>query len=635
MLRTDPVPVLRRYVLHVRLLWRSAPGLSVLCLGLTLLPAGARTAALVTTGQLVASLSAAVTAGPGSPSAGAVWRWLVATAVLFVAAPVASSCLSLAARAVSARYLVTVCDMTMEVGTHPPGLAHLEDPRTAGRLEAVARAPRDWLFMGGIDAGWALLSIRLGGVGAFVVLAGWSWWAPLVVVLGWMAFARAFGRWSSMLFYDLLVAPIDDSRRAGYLHSLLTGGSAAKEIRLFGLTGWLVDRYVATWRTAMRAVWANRSRGVRRTAMTLVAPLAANTAVFILLVRDAHLGVVGPGLVVTLVQAVLALEAFGPQTDQQTGLARTTSVVAELMRLRTEQDLPGLPRPRRRAVPSTREPKHSSRQRWPSTPVPAAVDLKNVTFTYSSQHRPTIAGLDLHIPAGQSVALVGVNGAGKSTLIKLLCGLYPPDAGTVRVDGMDPAVDKAARRRVAVIFQDFVRYHLSLRDNVGMGGLACADRQELMDRALADAGGSGLLSRLEHGWETVLSSQYDGGTDLSGGQWQRVALARALAALGAGAGVLVLDEPTSALDVRAEAALFERFLSVARGATALLVSHRLSSVRSAERIVVLGDTGNGARIIEDGSHDELMAAGGRYAELFTVQASRFAAVADAPSTERR
>jgi ATP-binding cassette subfamily B protein len=199
-----------------------------------------------------------------------------------------------------------------------------------------------------------------------------------------------------------------------------------------------------------------------------------------------------------------------------------------------------------------------------------------------------------------------VNGAGKSTLIKLLCGLYPPDSGQVRIDGVDPAASEAARRRVAVIFQDFVRYHLPLRDNVGFGA-AAADG--VLERALTDAGGAELLGRLDHGWDTVLSPEYTEGTDLSGGQWQRVALARALAAVSGGAGILVLDEPTAALDVRAEAALFDRFLQVTRGV-----------------IVVLGREGEGApRILEDGSHEELLAAGGEYAQMFTLQASRFAA----------
>jgi ABC-type multidrug transport system fused ATPase/permease subunit len=337
--------------------------------------------------------------------------------------------------------------------------------------------------------------------------------------------------------------------------------------------------------------------------------LAANAAAFVTLIHDAVSGTVNAGLLVTLAQAILAMAAFGPQNDPQQGLARTTSAIAELVRMRTEQALPALT-----TIATATAPTQSKTGS-------AEIRLEDVTFTYPSQDRPTLNGLSLHIPAGQALALVGLNGAGKSTLIKLLCGLEQPDRGTVRMDGADPGRDDAARRRVGVIFQDYVRYHLSLRENVGVGALG--HQHEILERALTDARGGTLLRRLEHGWDTVLSSEYDNGTDLSGGQWQRVALARALAALGRGAGILVLDEPTAALDIRAEAALFERFLTVARGATTILVSHRLSSVRRADRIVVLADTGDGARIVEDGSHEELMERGRRYAELFTLQASRF------------
>jgi len=230
--------------------------------------------------------------------------------------------------------------------------------------------------------------------------------------------------------------------------------------------------------------------------------------------------------------------------------------------------------------------------------------------------------LTLEIEPGSSVAVVGANGAGKSTLIKLLCGLHRPDSGRVLVDGGDPGSDDRLRRRVAVIFQEFVRYHLTLRENVGMAMLGDHREEDVaavVPRALHDATGDPVLARVG-GWDRVLSGEYAGGTDLSGGQWQRVALARALAAIDAGAGVLVLDEPTAALDVRAEAQLFDNFLTVTRGLTTILVSHRLSSVRHADRIVVL----DGGRIVEDGTHDELVASGDRYARMFALQAERFA-----------
>lgn len=226
------------------------------------------------------------------------------------------------------------------------------------------------------------------------------------------------------------------------------------------------------------------------------------------------------------------------------------------------------------------------------------VRFDDVVFTYPTRTEPTLRHLSLDIPAGQSIAIVGINGAGKSTMIKLLAGLYEADRGSISIGGSDVFHDASVRGKVAVIFQDFVHYPLSLRDNVGFGAIEHRKDTELLQRAMADAGGAVVLKQLDHDWDTILSREFSGGTDLSGGQWQRVALARALAAVATGAEILVLDEPTAALDVRAEAALFERFLDVAGGVTTMLVSHRLSTVRHAERIVVLdGATGH---ITEDG-----------------------------------
>ena len=617
MSRFDLVPVLRRYLLHARLLWRVAPSLTVLCAVLTVLSALATSAVLVTTGRLVGSLAAAISAGVGSPAAGITWWWLVATAVALVVGPVSAAAASAVAEAISARYLVAVSDMTVQLGTDPYGIAHLEDPVVSGRLDALARAPRDWLFVTGINGGWLVLAERLSGVGAFVVLLEWAWWPPLVVIVCWQINARTWARWTHDVFDEMLSVTGSGRRRAQYLQSLLTSGTTAKEVRLFGLVDWLADRYLTTWYTTMAVMWARRTRGLRRTLWSAVLVLAANALVFGLLARDAWSGVVSIGSLVTVALSILALAAFGSLYPSN-GFARTTSVLAEIVSTRVERGLSGLPDRRSRLVPVPARSEHVQ-------PRPAAVDLQDVTFGYPSRDTPTLAGLTVRIPAGQAVALVGVNGAGKSTLIKLLCGVYRPQSGTVGIDGADPGVEVTARRRVTAIFQDFVRYQLPLRDNIGFGAPAIAD-QTVLEHALRDAGGAPVLDELGFGWDTVLSPEYTKGTDLSGGQWQRVALARALAALSADAGLLVLDEPTAALDVRTEAALFDRFLQVTRGATTILVSHRLSSVRHADRILVLDNpAGAGAHIIEDGSHEELVAAGGVYADMFALQASRFAA----------
>jgi ATP-binding cassette subfamily B protein len=326
------------------------------------------------------------------------------------------------------------------------------------------------------------------------------------------------------------------------------------------------------------------------------------------LAREAWDGELSVGFLTSLVGASIAMMSLGMLGDQQVLSAQSMATTNRLQEARRECGLPGLSF----GSDPCRRPETQRRA--------AEIRIQDLRFGYPSRRDLVFDGLDLVIPAGQSIAVVGVNGAGKSTLIKLLCGLYRPDSGEVLVDGADPATDPAARERVAVIFQEFTRYHLPLRHNVAIGARALAG-DDVIGRALHDAGADDVVGRLPHGWDTVLSGEYDGGTDLSGGQWQRIALARALASVAGGAGVLVLDEPTAALDVRAEAELFDRFLDVTRGVTTLLVSHRLSSVRHADRIVVIDE----GRVVEDGSHGELLAAGGRYAAMFTLQASRFAA----------
>jgi len=248
----------------------------------------------------------------------------------------------------------------------------------------------------------------------------------------------------------------------------------------------------------------------------------------------------------------------------------------------------------------------------PADGLPASgIRLREVRFAYPGG-APVLDGVDLDIPAGTSLAIVGQNGAGKTTLAKLLCRLYDPQAGAVEVDGTDlRELDLDGwRRRLTAVFQDFVRFELPLRDNVAPAGASDAD----VLAALAEAGADGLA-----GLDTVLARGYAGGIDLSGGQWQRVALARALCAVRLGAGVVLLDEPTAQLDVRGEAEIFDRILAATRHCTTILISHRFSTVRHADRICVL----EGGRVVELGSHDQLIALGGRYRTMFDLQASRF------------
>jgi len=248
------------------------------------------------------------------------------------------------------------------------------------------------------------------------------------------------------------------------------------------------------------------------------------------------------------------------------------------------------------------------------------IRLRDVTFGYEDGAF-VLEHLDLTIPAGSSLAIVGQNGAGKTTIAKLLCRFYDPQSGAIEIDGIDlREFDPASwRRRITAVFQDFLRLELPLRDNVAPAGAP----DEVIRAALESAGAANLAAL-----DTVLARGYEGGTDLSGGQWQRVALARALASVDLGAGVVLLDEPTAQLDVRGEAEIFDRLLAATRHCTTILISHRFSTVRHADRICVLEH----GRVIELGTHDELMDLGGRYRTMFDLQAQRFHAPTDEEGT---
>jgi ATP-binding cassette, subfamily B, bacterial len=249
------------------------------------------------------------------------------------------------------------------------------------------------------------------------------------------------------------------------------------------------------------------------------------------------------------------------------------------------------------------------------------VGFDRVSFSYPGCS-PVLDGLDLRIRAGSSLAIVGLNGAGKTTLVKLLSGLCQPTAGTVTVDGTDLARLNLAswRRQLAVIFQDFVRYEMPLRDNIAFGSVEQHWADAAVTQVAEQAGAGELVAALPDGAATVLSPRFTGGADASGGQWQRIAFARALMAVRGGARVLVMDEPTAHLDVRAEAELYDSFLELTKGLTTIVISHRFSTVRRTDRIVVLEH----GRITEDGSHCELLEADGQYARLFRLQAANYA-----------
>jgi ATP-binding cassette subfamily B protein len=396
-------------------------------------------------------------------------------------------------------------------------------------------------------------------------------------------------------------------RESAYLADLALRPGAAKELRLFGLADWVRGRYRERWLAAVAPSWvADRRSVVAEVARLYVVGALAGAGAVALAGHAAIDGELSVGQLAVVAQSaftVLALAQTNAYADQQLLFGMV-------------------------AVPALRRFEHATAALAqaaagaPADGMPAReIRCEGLRFAYPGSGREVLRGLDLSIRAGESLAIVGLNGAGKTTLVKLLAGLYEPTGGRIAIDGSDlAALDaRAWRRRIAVIFQDFVRYELPARENIRFGALHHGGGDEAIDRVAALAGAGAPLAALPLGLDTTLARGYEGGADLSGGEWQRVALARALYAVDAGASVLVLDEPTANLDVRAEAALFDRFLELTAGVTTILISHRFSTVRHADRICVLEH----GRVGEQGSHAELVAAGGRYAELFRLQAARF------------
>ena len=591
--------VLRGQVLLVRLLWECSPTLTTLGASAAVAQAFAAAGIMVGSGKLVEALA------DGRLDI----TWLMLTLGSLVAQPILTAVVDIVGNVEQGRATPLLLERVSALCSRPHGIEHLEDAEIRQAVDGAVEEINQQYFLG-VQSTWQVVGYRLWGIAALVVLAAWSWWVAAMVLVATLAMNITWSAYSQQIFEQIFRDR--RRRRARWYRNLLVGQDSAKEVRLFGLTAFGIERFTATWHEAITDLWRGRREKQGPIVLANIAILTAYAVALATLGHGAWTGAVGTATLLASAQALIQIEGLGMLGDMQTMVIRQQTLLLDL------EDLSGrLPEPAPVAAPTR------------PTGTAGAVAFHDVRFTYPGRSAPTFDGLSLAIDPGSSVAVVGANGAGKSTLIKLLCGLHRPDTGVVRVDGGDPGEDDLLRRRVAVIFQEFVRYHLTLRENVGMAMLADhrgEDVSSVVPRALHDATGDAVLRRVG-GWDRVLSAEYAGGTDLSGGQWQRVALARALAAIDAGAGVLVLDEPTAALDVRAEAELFDNFLTVTRGLTTILVSHRLSSVRHADRIVVL----DGGRIVEDGRHDELVAAGNGYARMFALQAERFALAGGAVS----
>jgi ATP-binding cassette subfamily B protein len=547
----------------------------------------------IATGALVGAVEAGRSAVPALAAVGAV----------FLLERLLGPVDALATGALARRVDERLTERLMASVAGPPGLAHVEDPKV---LDAVAKAQG---ALQGTNPAWAVYALRgvwaqrLQGVLSLAIVFSWRWWAALAIAVT-CGFGFAISRWQYQHVTLVMHGRTEKLRRVHYLRRLALTEEMAKETRVFGLAGWLVDRYRTRWLAVMRDIWSKRQEGWLAAVGGFALIGGVEILVLTALVRD---GGVSTGRAVVVAGAVLASAVLGMFHGGHRQLVEALEGMGELEALeRAARASAG------GVVGGTASAEALPRRE---------IRFEGVGFTYPGRERPLFQSLDLAIEAGRSLAIVGENGAGKTTLVKLLARLYDPQAGRITVDGQDlrEIAPGSWHRRVAAIFQDFVQFELTAYDNVAFGALARTGDRAAVAQAAERAGAERVVQRLTDGWQTPLSRQLKGGAQLSGGEWQRLALARALFAVNAGAGVLVLDEPTASLDVRGEAEVYEKFLELTRGVTTIVISHRFSTVRRADRIVVL----EGGRVIEDGTHDELVRAGGRYATMYALQAARF------------
>jgi ATP-binding cassette, subfamily B, bacterial len=589
------------------LVWDSAPG-GVIALAVFTVIAAALPPAVAYVGKMIIdAVIAARSAAPGLVRHAALVRAVRLVGVELGAVVVIAGCervLGLVRQLVGLRLGIDLNVRILEKALRLD-LAHFEDAEfydklTRARREASTRP------LSLIQSNFQVVRSGLTLVGYIALLVRFSGWMALAVLVATIPAFIAEARFSGAAF-RLRNWRSPDSRRLTYLEYVLANDEHAKEVKLFGLGPLLLNRY----QTLAESFFAgDRKLAIQRATWGYLLSLLS-TAVFYGSYALIVLATVRGRL--SLGDMTLGLVAFRQgQQSFQAVLAALGGMYEDTLYMSNLFDYFAIPTD----VPRASGPLAAVRAE-------EGIRFEGVGFRYPGVgpdgERWALRGIDVFIPKGQSLALVGENGAGKTTFIKLLANLYQPTEGSVLLDGRDLRSwdEVALRRRIGVIFQDFNEYQLPLRENVAFGSVDHLTDDLRVERAVDQGGAKELVAGLSAGLETQLGRWFGGGVELSGGQWQKVALARAF--MRTEADILILDEPTAALDAEAEHAVFQRFKALAAGRTTILISHRFPTVRMADRILVL----EAGRVVEDGSHAELVAAGHRYARMFGLQAAGY------------
>jgi ATP-binding cassette, subfamily B, bacterial len=479
-------------------------------------------------------------------------------------------------------------------------LALFEDPNFHDVLERARQQATDRIGMLNAIGRLLLQSITLITLSVGVIL--YSPWLFLLLVI---CIVPAFMGESHFAFlgYSLAHQITPVRRELDYLRVIGTSRENAKEVKLFGLGDHLHRRYNSlTGEIIHKNIHLTRRRLLWGSMFAIIGSIGYYAS-YVFLVWQAFEGRITVGTLIFLTGAIAGASTqlagvfslFSHIADQALHLTDLVDFLKVQPNIRSRPD--ALPVPR---------------------PIRAGFEFRNVSFQYPGTSRLILKNLNFRLEPGEHVALVGENGQGKTTLVKLLARLYDPTSGAIYLDGTDLreySVEEL-HKEIGVIFQDFVRYDMPARMNIGVGRIENVDNDEALWIAAEKSRADRLLTRFAGGLDQMLGRRFEGGVDLSGGEWQKFALARAYLR---DAQVLILDEPTAALDAVAEAEVFARFDDLSRGKMALLISHRFSTVRKSDRIVVL----EGGQIYEEGTHDQLVAHGGRYASLFELQAASY------------